>query len=293
MRQSMDRLSKVFVWARGSRDHYRDIPCVRARSQTTPHPPATSQHQQFLVLRQRLPQRLHDVPSGTGLSLWVYGVVWFPLMLFLAFWFSRNGGTLRGEILVPLLMVGDLFTLYLWYLELVKIHALCPFCVSLYSPQLYHDGARGLRRPQGVVVTTAKTAPAYPDVRPATSRSQAQGPDHCAVPTSHCMWRDRARGSCSSQSRSQIWSGRTRAEPPPSLQKNSGPERRQPYPRGCPEEERLCLIVESERTPSGQHARRFERRILYPFSPSSPKSPESSPEPTKITGTGHPPPAVD
>jgi uncharacterized membrane protein len=71
-------------------------------------------------------------PPGTGLSLWVYGVVWFPLMLFLGLWFSRKGGTIRGEILVPMLMVGDLFTLYLWYLELVKIHALCPFCVSLY-----------------------------------------------------------------------------------------------------------------------------------------------------------------
>ena len=29
-------------------------------------------------------------------------------------------------------MVGNIFTLYLWYLEIDKIHALCPVCISLY-----------------------------------------------------------------------------------------------------------------------------------------------------------------
>jgi len=67
-----------------------------------------------------------------GLSLWVYGAVWFPLMLFLGFWFTRKGGSIRAEILVPLLMVGNVFTIYLWYLELGVIHAICPVCVSLY-----------------------------------------------------------------------------------------------------------------------------------------------------------------
>ena len=67
-----------------------------------------------------------------GVSMWVYGVVWFPLVLILGLWFTRNGGSLRGEILVPLLMVGNLFTIYLWYLELGVIHAICPVCVSLY-----------------------------------------------------------------------------------------------------------------------------------------------------------------
>jgi uncharacterized membrane protein len=68
-----------------------------------------------------------------GLSLWVYGVVWFPLMLVLGYRFTRRGGSLRAEVMVPLLMVGNLFTIYLWYLELVKIHALCPVCISLYT----------------------------------------------------------------------------------------------------------------------------------------------------------------
>jgi len=67
-----------------------------------------------------------------GVSMWVYGVVWFPLMLFLGLWFTRGGRSIRGEVLLPVLMVGNLFTLYLWYLELGVIHAICPVCVSLY-----------------------------------------------------------------------------------------------------------------------------------------------------------------
>jgi len=71
-------------------------------------------------------------PGQYGLSLYVYGLVWFPLMLILGYWFGRRGGTLSGEVLLPLLMVGNIFTLYLWYLELGVIHAVCPVCISLY-----------------------------------------------------------------------------------------------------------------------------------------------------------------
>ena len=72
-------------------------------------------------------------PGAYGISLWVYGVVWFPLMLVLGYWFVRKYGSLRGEIMVPVLMVGNIFTLYLWYLELAVIGALCPVCISLYT----------------------------------------------------------------------------------------------------------------------------------------------------------------
>jgi len=66
-----------------------------------------------------------------GISLWVYGVVWFPLLLAMGIWFAKRGG-LDGGAMLPVLMVGNLFTLYLWYLELGVIHAVCPVCVSLY-----------------------------------------------------------------------------------------------------------------------------------------------------------------
>lgn len=68
-----------------------------------------------------------------GISLWVYGVVWFPFVLALGYLMVRRYGSLRGDFLVPVLMVGNLFTLYLWYLELGVIHALCPVCISLYA----------------------------------------------------------------------------------------------------------------------------------------------------------------
>jgi uncharacterized membrane protein len=68
-----------------------------------------------------------------GVSLWVYGIVWFPLILFSGYWMTKRSDGIRWEVMVPLLMVGNVFTLYLWYLELVKIHAICPVCVSLYT----------------------------------------------------------------------------------------------------------------------------------------------------------------
>jgi len=71
-------------------------------------------------------------PGPYGVSMFVYGLVWFPLMVFLGMWFGKRGGTLNGEILVPVLMVGNLFTIYLWYLEIAVIHAYCPVCISLY-----------------------------------------------------------------------------------------------------------------------------------------------------------------
>jgi uncharacterized membrane protein len=71
-------------------------------------------------------------PGPFGLPLYIYGLVWFPLLLYLGLRSGRNAGTLNGELLVPILMVGNVFTLYLWYQELGVIHALCPVCISMY-----------------------------------------------------------------------------------------------------------------------------------------------------------------
>ncbi len=71
-------------------------------------------------------------PPHGGLSLFVYGLIWFPLLLALGIYFVRRRGGINPSIFVPLLMVGNIFTLYLWYLELAVIHAVCPVCVSLY-----------------------------------------------------------------------------------------------------------------------------------------------------------------
>ena len=71
-------------------------------------------------------------PGSYGVDLYVYGLVWFPLMLILGAEFGKKTGTINGEVMVPLLMVGNLFTLYLWYLEIAVIHAYCPVCISMY-----------------------------------------------------------------------------------------------------------------------------------------------------------------
>ena len=69
-----------------------------------------------------------------GVSMYVYGLVWFPLMLVLGYLFLSGamGRNARADVLLLFLMVGNFFTLYLWYLELGVIHAICPVCVSLY-----------------------------------------------------------------------------------------------------------------------------------------------------------------
>src|SRR5690348_12146790 len=49
-----------------------------------------------------------------GISFWVFGVIWFPLCLIVGLLAIRKYGNPRGSLLVPFLMVGNLFTLYPW-----------------------------------------------------------------------------------------------------------------------------------------------------------------------------------
>ena len=68
-----------------------------------------------------------------GISFWVYGVVWFPLCLIVGLWAIRKYGNPRGSVLVPFLMVGNIFTLYPWDIEIRILGGVyCPVCVSLY-----------------------------------------------------------------------------------------------------------------------------------------------------------------
>ena len=71
-------------------------------------------------------------PPHGGLSMYIYGLIWFPLLVALGLWFGTKRGGINGVYMLPLLMVGNFFTLYLWYLELGVIHAICPVCVSMY-----------------------------------------------------------------------------------------------------------------------------------------------------------------
>ncbi len=69
-----------------------------------------------------------------GVPFYVLGLFWFPLILVLGGFFSAWGrkGLVNGNLLLLILMVGNIFTLYLWYLEIGVIGIICPVCVSLY-----------------------------------------------------------------------------------------------------------------------------------------------------------------
>ena len=68
-----------------------------------------------------------------GIPFYLMGLIWFSLLLAIGLWTSQFGKKpVNSEILLPILMIGNVFTGYLWYLELAVIHIICPLCVSLY-----------------------------------------------------------------------------------------------------------------------------------------------------------------
>lgn len=68
-----------------------------------------------------------------GIPFYVMGLSWFPAVFAIGLVTSRLGKRpVNSEILLPILMVGNVFTTYLWYFELAVIHIICPLCVSLY-----------------------------------------------------------------------------------------------------------------------------------------------------------------
>jgi uncharacterized membrane protein len=69
-----------------------------------------------------------------GVPFYVLGLVWFPLSLLLGVvTIMRGQNGVSGSLLLPFLLIGDIFTVYLWYLELGVIGIICPVCVTLYA----------------------------------------------------------------------------------------------------------------------------------------------------------------
>ena len=70
---------------------------------------------------------------GKSIDFWVYGVVWFPVCVAVSLWSMRKYGGPKAGVVVPFLMVGNLFTLYPWDIEIRLLHGVyCPVCVSMY-----------------------------------------------------------------------------------------------------------------------------------------------------------------
>jgi hypothetical protein len=70
--------------------------------------------------------------SLMGIPYWVFGIVWFPLVLILALYGTRLGRATLDPRWLVFLTVGNLFTGYLWYLDLIVINAVTPTYVGLY-----------------------------------------------------------------------------------------------------------------------------------------------------------------
>lgn len=67
-----------------------------------------------------------------GVPYWVFGVVWFPLLFAVVLWSSRLGKAGLSQGMLVLLSVGNVFTGYLWYLDLVVIRAFTVVYAALY-----------------------------------------------------------------------------------------------------------------------------------------------------------------
>ncbi len=73
-------------------------------------------------------------PSASffGVPYWVFGIVWFPLIFVVALWRTGLGARGLGRGLLVLLTVGNIFTGYLWYVDLVLVGAFTAAYVGLY-----------------------------------------------------------------------------------------------------------------------------------------------------------------
>ena len=71
--------------------------------------------------------------SFYGVPYWLFGVVWFPLMFVVGLWSTNLGREVLKPELVILLSVGNIFTAYFWYLDLIIVRAFTLTYVALYT----------------------------------------------------------------------------------------------------------------------------------------------------------------
>ena len=71
--------------------------------------------------------------SFFGLPDWAFGVVWIPLVLVAGAWWTRLGRAPLPSRLLILLTVGNLFTGYLWFVDLLVIQSFNAAYVGLYA----------------------------------------------------------------------------------------------------------------------------------------------------------------
>ena len=70
--------------------------------------------------------------SFFGVPYWVFGIVWFPFVLAIGLWTTRFGRANLNKRLLILLSIGNIFTAYLWFLDLLIIGTFTAAYVGLY-----------------------------------------------------------------------------------------------------------------------------------------------------------------
>ncbi len=79
--------------------------------------------------------KVHFSPLASfyGVPYWLFGVVWFPLIFLVAIWTTGLGHRNLTLGLLILLTIGNVFTGYLWYLDIIVVKAYAPLYVALYA----------------------------------------------------------------------------------------------------------------------------------------------------------------
>lgn len=77
--------------------------------------------------------RYSHLASFFGVPYWIFGVVWFPLILLLGLWATKIGRTSLQERLLVLLSVGNVFTGYMLYLDIEVVKSYHPIYMALYA----------------------------------------------------------------------------------------------------------------------------------------------------------------
>lgn len=70
--------------------------------------------------------------SFFGVPYWLLGVVWFPVVLVVGLWTTKLGRADLKKGLLALLTVGNVFTVYLWYLDFFVVGSFTAAYVGLY-----------------------------------------------------------------------------------------------------------------------------------------------------------------
>lgn len=71
--------------------------------------------------------------SFFGVPYWIFGVVWFPLIFLVGLWTTRMGRAGLGKELLILLTIGNVFTGYLWYLDIMVVKSYTLVYLALYA----------------------------------------------------------------------------------------------------------------------------------------------------------------